>query len=48
MGRKIEPWVIPQNILSASGYVRRHLMNKERFHLWDFLSDICMQINEIH
>ena len=46
MGIKFKPWVISSNILSASGYVRIHLMNKERFHLWDFPADLWMKINK--
>ena len=35
VGVKFEPWVIAPGVLSESGYVRRHLLNKERFILWD-------------
>ena len=34
VGGKLEPWVIALNVLLESGYVRLHLLNKERFHLW--------------
>ena len=33
VGGKFELWVIAPNVLSASGYVRHHILNKERFHL---------------
>ena len=46
MGGKFEPWVIAPNVLSALGYVRLHIMNKERFHLWYCLEDLWMQMNE--
>ena len=32
---QFEPWVIAPNVLLASGYVRRNLLNKDKFHLWD-------------
>ena len=35
VGGRNEPWVIAPDDMSASEYVRRHLLNKERFHLWD-------------
>ena len=28
------------------GYVRRTLLNKERFHLWDFPADLWGRMNE--
>ena len=35
VGGRNEPWVIAPDDMLASEYVRRHLLNKERFHLWD-------------
>ena len=32
---KFEPWVIARNVLSESGYVRHHVLNKDRLHIWD-------------
>ena len=46
VGGKIEPWVIAHDVLLASGYVIRHLLNKERFHLWDCRSDLWLNMNE--
>ena len=46
VGGKFEPWVIAPNVLFASGYVIRRLLNKERFHLWYCLKDPWMQLNE--
>ena len=46
MGGKFEPWVIAPNVLSESGYVRHHLLNKERFHLLKCPEDLWMQMNE--
>ena len=43
---KFEPWVITPDVLLASGYARCHIMNKERFHLWYFLEDIWMNMEE--
>ena len=40
VGGKIEPWVINSDVISASGYVRWHILNKERFHLWYCPADI--------
>ena len=37
VGGKCEPWVIALNAMSPSGYARRHLLNKEIFHLWYLL-----------
>ena len=33
VGRKIEQKVISPDVMLASGYVRRHILNKERFNL---------------
>ena len=30
-------WVIAPDVLPVSEYVRHHLLNKERFNLWDCL-----------
>ena len=46
MGRKMKPWVIAPYVMSALGYARQNLLNKERFHLWDCPEDIWMQTNE--
>ena len=46
MGGRNGPWVIAPDIMSASGYVRRNILNKERFHLLDFPEDLCMNMNE--
>ena len=46
VGGTFEPLVIAPNVLSASGYVRRNVLNKERFHLLDCTSDLWMQIND--
>ena len=43
---KCEPWVITSDVMSPSGYLRRRLLKKEIFRLWDCLEDIWMQINE--
>ena len=37
VGGKCETWAIVLDVMSPSIYVRRHLLNKEIFHLWDFL-----------
>ena len=46
MGGKFEPWVIAPDVLLALGYVRRHILNKDRFHLRDCLVYLWMQMNE--
>ena len=46
VGRKSEPWVIATNVLSVSGYVRRHLPKNERFYLRDCPAELLMQMNE--
>ena len=46
MGGKCEPWEIALGVVLPSGYVRRHLLSKEIFHLWYFPEDIWMQMNE--
>ena len=33
-------------VFLESGYVRRHLLNKERFHIWVLPEDLWMQMNE--
>ena len=38
--RNIEPWVIAPDVMSESGYVRRHILNNGRFHLWDCPTDL--------
>ena len=42
VGGKYEQWVIAPDVLLVSGYVRRHILNKESFHLWDCPTDLCM------
>ena len=37
VGGKCETGVIALYVMLPSGYVRQHLLNKEIFHLWDFL-----------
>ena len=39
VGGILEPWVIAPDVMLALGYMRRHLLDKERFHMWD-----CWQI----
>ena len=34
VGIKFESWVITLDVSSASEYMRRHIMNKEKFHVW--------------
>ena len=46
VGGKFEPWVIAPNVFLSPGYVRRHLLNKERFHLCYLQADPWMHINE--
>ena len=46
VGGKFEPWVIAPDVLLESGYVRRHIPNRGRFHLWDCLTDLWMKMNE--
>ena len=46
VGTKFEQWVIGPDVLSESGHVRRHLMNKERFHLWECPTDLCIKMKE--
>ena len=41
-----EPWVISLDVMLSSGYVRRRLLGKNKIHLWDFLTDIWMQIKK--
>ena len=43
---KIKPWLIAPDVLLAPGYVRRNLLNKERFHLWECPKDLWMQMND--
>ena len=33
VGGKCEPWAIVLDVMSPSGYMRRHLLNKDIFHL---------------
>ena len=40
--------MIAPDVLSPSGYARRHILNIERFHLWDFPEELWMQIDEEH
>ena len=44
--RKCEPWLIALDVMSPSGYVRRHLLNKYIFHLWYFQEYLWMHINK--
>ena len=46
VGGKCEPWVIALYVMLPSGYVRRNILNKYRFHLWYFPEDLWMQMNE--
>ena len=46
VGGKFEPWVIDPNILLDSGYVIRHLLNKEIFNMWELPSDPWVYMNE--
>ena len=46
VGGNFDPLVIALDVMLSSGYVRRHLLNKEIFQLWYFPEDICMQINK--
>ena len=41
-----EAWAIALDVMSPSGYLRRSLLNKERFQLWDFPKYLCMQMNK--
>ena len=43
---KIQPWVIVTDVMLASGYVRRNLLNKEMFHLWECTSYLWMHMNK--
>ena len=36
LGGKCEPWMIVLDVMLPSGYVRRNILNKYRFHLWYF------------
>ena len=42
VGWKFEPWVIALDVMSQSGYVRRSLLEKERFHLCYLPEDLWM------
>ena len=46
VGWKCEPWVNAPDIIFPSGYVRRRLLNKGIFHLWDCPEDVWMKMNE--
>ena len=46
VGGKCEPWAIALDVMLTSGYVRRCILNKYNFHLWYFLEDLWMQMNE--
>ena len=38
--------MIKPNVSLESGYVRRHLLNKERFNLWECPEELWMRIDE--
>ena len=46
VGRKCKPWVISPDVMQPSGYVRQSLLNKERFHLWDFLPHVWINTDK--
>ena len=41
-----EYWAIALDVMSPSRYLRLILLNKERFHLWDFPKYLCMHKNK--
>ena len=43
---KCEPWVINPYVIFPSVYVRRCLLNKETFHLWDYPANIWIHMNK--
>ena len=46
VGGKCKPWVITPYVMLLSGYVRKRLLSKWIFHLWDCPEDLWMQSNE--
>ena len=47
VGIKQEPRLITPDVMSPTGYVRRPLLFKVRFHLWDYPQDFQGRVNEI-
>ena len=35
VGGKQEPWIIDPEVMSPTGFVRRRLLFKEKFQIWD-------------
>ena len=46
VGEKCEHWVIAPDVISKLVYVRRRLLNKKIFNLWECPEYIWMQMNE--
>ena len=41
-----ETWVIDPDMITPSGNMRRHIIKKEKFHLWDCPSELYMKMNK--
>ena len=45
LGKGRELWVIVPDVMSSTVYVRRPLLIKEKFHMWDYPQKIWGRIN---